>query len=117
MWFINDANYDIAKHIATLGVVVLVGFSFIYFSTASGMESEIASLKVELDSSSQELESASLTNDQKVAILKANVRKAETLDDLGFSLLIYRIVAGVFAVGGLVMMKMGLWLMYQKKQS
>ena len=115
MWFIDKMTYDMAKHLALLGVIVLVGFAYSYFGPINEMDLIVTELQVEVDSTEGQLEDASLTNAEKVNLLKANIRKADLVGKMSQKLLIYQIVAGVFVLGGIVMMKLGFWRMYTAK--
>ena len=116
MWFINNMTYDMAKHLSLLGVIVLVGFAYCYFGPVTEMELDLVDVKLEIAGTEQQLEDTSLTNAQKVNIIKSNIEKAEIVGTLEMSLLIYKIITGVFAFGGIVIMKLGFWRMYAAKK-
>ena len=105
-----------AKHLSLLGVIAMVGFAYCYFGPVTEMELDLVDVQLEIAGTEQQLEDTSLTNAQKVNIIKSNIEKAEIAGNLEMSLLVYKIITGVFAFGGLVLMKLGFWRMYAAKK-
>jgi len=112
MWFISKMTYDMGKHLSLLGAIVLVGFAYCYFGPITEMDLTVTEMQLEVDGTEEQLEDTSLTNAQKVSLIKANIRKADLVGKMSQQLLIYKIIAGVFALGGIIVLKLGFWRMY-----
>ena len=101
-----------ARHLSMIGTIILVGFGYCYYGPITEMEMNLVDIQLQVADTELQLEDASLTNAQKVNIIKSNIQKAEIAGKLENNLLIYRIVAGVFVIGGLVLAKIGFWRLY-----
>ena len=115
MWFITKMTYDMAKHLSLIGTIVLVGFGYCYFGPVTEMEMDLVSIQLDVAGTEQQLEDPGLSNAQKVNIIKSNITKAEIAATLETNLLIYKIITGVFALGGLILTKLGFWRLYSAK--
>lgn len=104
----NDDMLKFYKWITNIGLVLFVAFSFFYYGHIGELEQEITALNREIEIENNAIDNTT-SNTAKVSMIKDNLVKVESMNELATQLNIYRTVAILFILIGLTGMGYGLW--------
>jgi len=95
------------KWLTSIGVVIFVAFSYVYFDAVTSLQNELGDLNQQIETQNATIDNTTNTNTKR-ELITANIARAENASNKSTVLNINRIVVLVFVLAGLGLSAYGL---------
>ena len=97
----------IYKWITNISLILFLTFSYFYYAQVGELQSEVSNLNQQIETDQASIDNTT-NNATKIQLIKSSLAKAENMQKKSLQLMIYRSVAILFILSGLIGIVFGL---------